>query len=437
MSGQFEFGGEIAWRPTRDYVENSRLVAFMTRHGLRDYEELLHRSVTDLEWFWSAVLADLGIEFYERPSRIVDTSGGIPWTRWCVDGRLNIVHNCLDKWIGTDVESRDALRWEGEEGLTRTMTYRQLFEDVNRCANGLRTLGVQQGDRVALFMPMCPELIVAFFATIKLGAIILPLFSGYGAEAVATRLRDADAGVLVTADGFWRRGQPVLMKAVADEAAAQCPSLRHMVVVPRLGQQPSLQAGRDWQWDDLVAGQSSAADTERTSAEDPLMIIYTSGTTGKPKGALHTHCGFPIKAAQDILHGLDLHPDETLWWVTDIGWMMGPWLIFGTLLLGATMMLYDGALDHPAPDRLWDLCEKHKVTALGISPTLIRALLKHGEAPVRAHDLSSLRKFASTGEPWNPAPWIVLFETVGRGKLPIINYSGGTEISGGILMGNV
>src|SRR3954465_9955465 len=245
MSGQFEFGGEIAWRPTRDYVENSRLVAFMTRHGLRDYEELLHRSVTDLEWFWSAVLDDLGIEFYDRPTRIVDTSGGIPWTRWCVDGRLNIVHNCLDKWIGTDVESRDALRWEGEEGLTRTMTYRQLFEDVNRCANGLRALGVERGDRIALFMPMCPELIVAFFATIKLGAIILPLFSGYGADAVATRVGDADASVLFTADGFWRRGQPVMMKSVADDAATACPSLKHVIVVPRLGRDVAMIAGRD------------------------------------------------------------------------------------------------------------------------------------------------------------------------------------------------
>ncbi len=186
-----------------------------------------------------------------------------------------------------------------------------------------------------------------------------------------------------------------------------------------------------------MAGASSEAEAEATAAEDPLMILYTSGTSGRPKGAVHTHCGFPIKAAQDIKQGLDLHADETLFWITDMGWMMGPWLVFGTLLLGATMMLYDGALDYPGPDRIWALVDRHRITTLGISPTLVRALLKHGEEPVRGHELSTLRKFGSTGEPWNPDSWLWLFETVGGGRLPIINYSGGTEISGGILMGNV
>ncbi len=437
MGGEFEFGGEIAWRPTREYIENSRLRKFITRHGLRDYQDLLRRSTTDLEWFWSAVLDDLGIEFYKRPSRVVDTSPGIPWTRWCVDGQLNIVHNCLDKWIGTAVEGREAVRWEGEEGVIRTLTYRQLFDDVSRCANALRTLGVQPGDRVALFMPMCPELIVAFFATIKLGAIILPLFSGYGADAVATRIRDAEASVLVTADGFWRRGQPVRMKAVADEAAAQCPSLRHVVVVSRLGEHPPIRGGRDWRWEGLLAGQSPLADTVRTSAEDPLMIIYTSGTTGRPKGALHTHCGFPIKAAQDLVHAFDVHTGETMYWISDMGWMMGPWEVFGMTLLAGTVVLFDGALDHPAPDRLWSLVARHRVNVLGVSPTLIRALMKHGAEPAARHDLSSLRILGSTGEPWNPESWKWLFEVIGRSRLPIINYSGGTEVSGGLVAGNV
>jgi acetyl-CoA synthetase len=437
MSGAFKPGGEIAWRPTAAYIENSRLREFIVRHGLADLEDLLRRSTTDLEWFWSAVLDDLGIEFYERPSRIVDTSPGLPWTRWCVDGRLNIVHNCLDKWIETPVGGRDAIRWEGEEGTTRVLTYRQLCDEVNRCANALRSLGVQRGDRVALFMPMCPELIVAFFATIKIGAIILPLFSGYGADAVATRVRDAEASVLFTADGFWRRGQAVEMKAVADTAAAQCPSLRHVVVVSRLGQPVGLQAGRDRRWEDLVPHQSPTAETERTAAEDPLMIIYTSGTTGRPKGALHTHCGFPVKAAQDIVHAFDAHAGETMYWISDMGWMMGPWEVFGMTLLGSTFVLFDGALDHPGPDRLWALVERHRVNILGVSPTLIRALMKHGTGPVARHDLSSLRILGSTGEPWNPESWRWLFEVAGRGLLPIINYSGGTEVSGGLVAGNV
>ena len=437
MGGDFEFGGEIAWRPTPEYIANSRLRDFMARHQLADYDDLLRRSTTDLEWFWSAVLDELGIEFYERPSRIVDTSNGIAWTRWCVDGRLNIVHNCLDKWIGTLVEQRPALHWEGEEGVTRTVTYGELWLDVNRCANALRTLGVRQGDRVALFMPMCPELIVAFFATIKLGGLILPLFSGYGADAVSTRLRDAEASVMFTADGCWRRGQPVHMKAVADEAALSSPSLRHMVVVSRLGRDVPLTPDRDHLWSALVPRQPSSCDTVRTSAEDPLMIIYTSGTTGRPKGAVHTHCGFPIKTAQDMVHAFDVHAGDTMYWISDMGWMMGPWEVFGMTLLGGTFVLYDGALDYPGPDRLWSLVERHRVNLLGVSPTLIRSLMKHGEEPVRRHDLSSLRILGSTGEPWNPESWRWLFDIAGGQRLPIINYSGGTEVSGGLVAGNV
>jgi acetyl-CoA synthetase len=437
MSGNFDFGGQIVWRPTPEYVTNSRLQQFISRHKLRDYADLLERSVTDLEWFWSAVLDDLGIEFYERPSRIVDTSPGLAWTRWCVGGRLNIVHNCLDKWIGTPVESRVAVRWEGEEGTIRTLTYRELFDQANRCANGLRSLGVSKGDRVALLMPMCPELVAAFFATIKIGAIILPLFSGYGADAVTTRLRDAEVTVLFTADGFWRRGQAVLLKSVADAAASAAPSLRHIIVVPRINVATDMTPGRDHWWSDLVPSQPGLCEAERTAAEDPLMIIYTSGTTGRPKGAVHTHCGFPIKAAQDMVHAFDVHAGETMYWVSDMGWMMGPWEVFGMTLLAGTFVLFDGALDYPGPDRLWSIIERHHVNVLGVSPTLIRSLMKHGEQPVREHDLSSLRVLGSTGEPWNPESWRWLFEVAGRKNLPIINYSGGTEVSGGLVAGNV
>jgi len=277
-------------------------------------------------------------------------------------------------------------------------------------------------------------------AIIKIGGIFLPLFSGFGAAAIVSRLNDADAKALFAAAGTYRRGKFCPMKPIADEAAAQIPTVRHLVVLNQAG---------EWLIEDLspaagpptsLSGPFDDAPTERTSAEDPMMIIYTSGTTGPPKGAVHTHCGFPIKSAQDMWHGLDLHADETLFWMTDMGWMMGPWEVFGTLLLGATMMLFDGAPDFPGPDRVWSLVDRHKVTALGVSPTLIRALRSRSggsDEIVHRHDLSSLRKFASTGEPWNPDPWMWLFQNVARGKLPIINYSGGTEISGGIVMGNV
>jgi len=435
-SGAFEFGGEIAWRPSPDVIEHSRLTAFMRRHDLADFDTLLHRSVAEPEWFWRAVFDDLGIEFYEPFTQALDVSKGPAWARWCVNGRLNIVHNCLDKWAGTPTDARPAIRWEGEEGTDGGLTYAELRAATNRCANALKALGVRQGDRVALFLPMGPELAAAFFAVVKIGAVVLPLFSGYGADAVAARLQDAEAALVITADGFWRRGQHVAMKTVADEAVAATPSVRHVLVVSRLGTAAATHP-RDRLWSDLVDRQPSACETERTSAEDPLMLIYTSGTTGRPKGAVHTHCGFPIKAAQDMAHGFDVQPGDTMYWVSDIGWMMGPWELFGMALIGGTSVLYDGALDYPGPDRLWTLVERHQVNILGVSPTLVRSLMKHGDAPVRAHDLSSLRILGSTGEPWNPEPWRWLFEVAGGGRLPIINYSGGTEVSGGLVSGNV
>ena len=435
-SDQFEFGGAIVWRPSQDYINRSRLVAFMTRHGLRDYGELMQRSTTDLDWFWRAVLDDLGIEFYEPYRDVIDLSAGPAHAKWCVGGRMNIVHNCLDKWAGTPTDHRDAIRWEGEEGVTRTLTYAELRREVNRCANGLRALGVARGDRVALFMPMCPELVTAFFAVIKIGGIVLPLFSGYGADAVATRLVDAGVTVLFTVDGFWRRGQRVPMKETADEALRSVPSVRHLIVVPRLRLDVPKRP-RDRTWSELVSPQSESSATEWTDADEPLMIIYTSGTTGRPKGAVHTHCGFPIKTAQDMVHCFDVQPGETMYWVSDMGWMMGPWEVMGMTLLAGTMVLYDGALDHPGPERLWSLVARHHVNVLGISPTLIRALMRHGDAPVRAHDVSTLRILGSTGEPWNLEPWRWFFDVVGRSRLPIINYSGGTEVSGGLVGGNV
>src|SRR5687767_8513764 len=428
-------GDAVAWRPSAEYIAGSRLQQFIARHGLRDYPDLLKRSTTDLEWFWRAVLDDLDIQFDEPYTSVLDTSRGIPWTRWCVGGRMNIVHNCLDKWMGTPVADRVAFRWEGEEAGTRQMTYGELWRAVSQCAAGLQALGVQKGDRVALFTPMCPELIVAFFAVIRLGGLVLPLFSGYGADAVATRLNDAEAAFVVTADGFWRRGQQVRMKPVADDAVAAAPSVRRVVVVPRLGIDVAMHTRDTW-FADIMQPRAECPN-EATDAEDPLMLIYTSGTTGRPKGAVHTHCGFPIKAAQDMAHCFDVHAGETMYWVSDIGWMMGPWEIFGMTLLGGTFVMYDGALDHPGPDRLWSLVERHRVNILGVSPTLVRSLMRHGEDPVRRHDLSSLRILGSTGEPWNPDPWRWFFDVAGGSRLPIINYSGGTEVSGGLVAGNV
>ncbi|MBN1447931.1 MAG: AMP-binding protein [Bacteroidetes bacterium] len=437
MSNTFDFGGDIVWRPSRDDIDRSNLTAFMSEHGITSFDELMRRSTEDVAWFTEAVLRFLDIRFTKPYSRVIDLEEGIQFPRWCVDGEMNIVSSCLDKWAADALHrERPAFIWEGEEGCIRTLHYGELAEEVNRCANALRTLGFTKGDVIGLYMPMTPEIVIALFAIAKIGGIILPLFSGYGEHAVASRLRDADAAGLFTADGFYRRGDVVDLKHIVDAALQDVPTIRHVIVQRRTGHGIPMQDGRDVWWHELIPKQDTFADTEPTSAEDVLMIIYTSGTTGRPKGAVHTHCGFPVKSAQDMAFGTDVHPDDLIYWMTDMGWMMGPWLVFGATLLGASFFLFDGAPDVPGPDRLWDMVERHRISILGISPTLVRALMKHGLEPVRAHDLDSLRVFASTSEPWNPEPWMWLFRDVGESRRPIVNYSGGTEISGGILMGN-
>ena len=433
----FPFGQQVVWQPNPRWMAESNIQRLMERHGIPDYDTLFQRSVEDIAWFWEAALEDLDIQFYRNFDQIVDLSKGIENPKWCVGGEMNIVHNCLDKWMGTTTGNRAALRWEGEEGVTQILSYADLYAEVNRCANALRELGLGKGDAVGLYMPMVPELAIAFLAVIKIGGIILPLFSGYGPTAVATRLADADAKALITADGMFNKEKKVPLKPLADEALKDVPTVKHVIVVNRVGlENPPWQAGRDHWWQDLVPGQSPRAETLRTSAEDVLMIIYTSGTTGRPKGAVHTHCGFPVKAAQDMFHPMDLKPEDTMYWMTDMGWMMGPWEVFGTLLIGATMVFYDGAPDFPEVDRLWQLVQDHHITHLGVSPTLIRALKPHGSGPVEKHDISCLRMAGSTGSPWDPESWMWLFKHVLQGKKPILNYSGGTEISGGIVCGN-
>ncbi len=437
QSKTFPFGQEIAWQPNQKWIKASNLQRFMDRYGIASYDDLLARSVADIGWFWDAVMADLDIQFQRPYTSIVDMSAGPALPRWCVDGEMNIVHNCLDKWQGTIHATQPALRWEAEEGYSESMSYAQLHEQVCQCANALRSLGLGKGDAIGLYMPMISELAVAFLAIVKIGGIVLPLFSGYGPSAIASRLADANAKAVFAADGLMRRGKVVPMKQVLDEALLSVPSVEHVIVVNRVAlPQIPYTTPRDVWWHELVPHQSTQATTEQTSAEDTLMIIYTSGTTGRPKGAVHTHCGFPVKAAQDMRHAMDVKAGDTVYWMTDMGWMMGPWLIFGALLNGASMLFYDGAPDHPAPDRVWEMCARHGVTLLGLSPVLVRALMPHGPDLVARHTLTALRAIGSTGSPWDPDSWLWIFEHVlGRAK-PILNYTGGTEVSGGILAGN-
>jgi len=416
----------FAWSPSERYLARSRLRHFAAAHGFPDFASLHRWSIEDLEGFWRAVDRDIGLVWKTPYDRVLDTSRGMPWTTWWLGGRMNFVATAL-----RHDSSRTAIIFEGEEGTTRQLTFGELGSAVRRCAAGLRALGVKPGDRVGIFLPLTPECAIATLAVAAIGAIYTPIFSGYASDAIAGRLRDCDASVLITADGFLRRGQVIQMKETADAAVDGAPSVRLVIVVPRLGRNIRLR-DREVTWDFMMA-QGTDESLADTSPEDPYMLIYTSGTTGRPKGAVHVHGGFPVKAAQDLAHVFDLQSGDLLWWFTDIGWMMGPWLIAGGLINGATILLYDGAPDFPDAGRVWSIVQRHRVTHLGISPTAIRGLMRAGEEPVRRHDRSSLFVLGSTGEPWNPEPWWWYFGVVGEKRAPLINYSGGTECSGGIL----
>ncbi|HEY3064698.1 MAG TPA: AMP-binding protein [Methylomirabilota bacterium] len=424
---------EIVWRPTPEIMRSARIARFMARHGVPSLEALQQRSVEDLEWYWDAVSKDLGLSWTRPYTRVLDESRGIAWPRWFVGGEINLAANCVDRHLQDGRGDKPAIVWEADGGDTRTLTYAELGAEVNRVAGALARLGIAAGDRVGIFLPMSPEAAVATLAVVRLGAIYTPCFSGYGAQAVASRLQDCEATVLITADGFHRRGQVVRLKETADEAVAACPSVRHVLVARRLGRDVPWTRGRDRWWHEEIADQPTERPALGVDAERPCLIIYTSGTTGRPKGAVLTHGGFAIKPAHDWAYLFDVGETDRVAWLTDLGWLMGPMLITATLVLGGTAVLFEGVPDHPGPDRLWALAARHRVTVMGLSPTAVRALMPHGADWATRHDLGALRILGSTGEPWNPEPFQWLFENVGRRRVPIINYSGGTEISGGII----
>ena len=428
----------VAWRPDPRAATDARLARFLAATEEPSLEAIQARATADPAWFWGAATDDIAIPWARRPRVVADFSGGPAWTRWWTGASFDWSWAAVEPRAARDPDGI-AITWEGEDGTILDLTNRELAGAVWLAAEQIRGYGVEEGDRVGILMPMLPETVVAVLAVSRMGAIFTPIFSGYGAPAIAARLADCGAKMLITADGFRRRGTWVDLKSVADAAVAAAPSIEHVLVAIRAGDAIDLPwtEGRDIRWaHPFDLGPDPDGPIER-DPETPYMVIYTSGTTGRPKGAVHVHGGFPIKAAQDLAHTFDLTERDSLFWFTDLGWMMGPWAIAGTLLLGARLVLYEGAPDFPGPDRLWSLVERHKVTHLGLSPTVIRALMAHGEEPVRAHDRSSLRVLGSTGEPWNPEPWWWYFREVGEGRCPVINYSGGTEVSGGIVGGNV
>ena len=415
------------WEPTPDVVEHSRAGAFMREQGIDGWRELERRSQDDIGWFWDAIVKHLGIEFSTPYERVFDDSRSPMWTTWFGGGRINLTANCVDRHARATPDQLAVIA-EREDGEVRTVSYAELGALTDRLANALLSRGVAPGDAVGLFLPMGVEVVAAFYAVCKIGAIAVPIFSGFGAPAVAARLADAGAVALITCDAVPRRGKPVAVKALADEALAGAPAVHTVIVHDRLGTEPPMQAGRDLAWADAVDRQSPDLDAPALDPETPMMVIYTSGTTGRPKGAVHVHGGFLVKIAQECAFQTDVHAGDRFTWMTDMGWIMGPKIVVGAGALGATLVLSEGAPDYPGPGRMWELVERHRLSVLGVSPTLIRALRSHGDEPVTAHDRSSLRILASTGEPWNPEPYRWLFEVGGEGRCPIINLSGGTEV---------
>ncbi|MDI7268432.1 MAG: AMP-binding protein [Myxococcota bacterium] len=424
---------DIVWEPRGEYIENSNVVRFMRKHGLRTFEELHRWSVEDIGRFWDACLEDRGVEWFRKYDKTYDTgdSKSFEWTRWFVGGKINIAHNALDRHARTPASAdRPAFIWEGEDGAVQEWSYRRLYEEANRCANALRSLGIGKGDAVGFYVPMTPELVVAFWACLKIGAAIVPVFSGFGPQALAVRLQDAGARLLFTADGSYRRGKTFRIKPGADEAVAAAPSVERVIVVRRLGADVPMTPGRDIWWHDIVPRQSPEAVTEPLDAEHRSMILFSSGTTGRPKGTVHTHAGALAQMAKELGFAFDVGPDSRFFWFTDIGWMMGPWMIVGVQHHGGMHFIYEGAPDHPGPDRIWDMIERHRLTHLGISPTAIRLLRRSDDSWVDRHAMPTLRYLGSTGEVWDRESWLWCFHKVGKGRLPIINISGGTEMVG-------
>jgi acetyl-CoA synthetase len=399
----------MIWNPTQTWIESTNIWRFMQRLGFHDREAFLRFSRENPERFWDELMREMRVEWFEPYRQVLDATRGPEWTQWFIGGQINIAHNCLDRWADSD---RVACIWEGENGATRTVTFHEVRQEANRVANGLLALGLEPGDRVALCVPVIPEILSIVYGCFKAGLTVVPIFAGFGAGAIATRLEDSGARVLFTADFLERRGKLIPL-------ASKMPPFNGRTIVLRT---PS--------WRDFLEAQTPEAPTLPLDSEANAFILYTSGTTGKPKGTVHTHAGSLAQIGKEIWLGFDHRDDDLFFWLSDIGWMMGPWTILGNHLFGGAIFLYDGAPDFPGPSRLWEIIERHRITTFGVSPTAIRVLSK---SPAGLPPMDSLRLLGSTGEPWDDKSWLWFFERVGRRRCPIINISGGTEIAGSFL----
>ena len=409
------------------YFPNPDLAA---QANVKEYESLYRKSLQDPQSFWAERAAEL--EWYQPWEKVLDDSNP-PFFKWFVGGKTNIIHNALDRHMHTFRKNKLALIWEGEPGDVRTSSYFSLNREVCKFSNVLRSMGVKKGDIVTIYLPRVPEQIIAMLACAKIGAPHSVVYGGFSVEALAERIEDAESRVLITADGGWLRGKIVALKDIADEAMARQPTIEACIVVKRTGKEVYMEPGRDYWYNDLMSLPIStpACFTEQMDAEDPLFILYTSGTTGRPKGILHTHGGYMVHTYTTLKYVFDLKDEDRYWCAADPGWITGhSYIVYGPLLNGATSFMYEGAPNHPYPNRWWRMVEYYGISILYTAPTAIRGLMRFGDNWANRHDLSSLRLLGSVGEPINPEAWRWYYNVIGKRRCPIMDTWWQTETGG-------
>jgi acetyl-CoA synthetase len=404
-----DYGGEFVYFPSNEVVEQSNLDSLRKFFNLNSLEELYSYADKEIEKFYEGIVTHMGIWFFKRFDRIRESEDGKEFTKWFTGGKINITFNCVERH---KQRKKDAIRWENESGDVGSLTFEQLDEKTGKLAGALLDMGIKKGDRVGIFMPMMAEAIIAMYAIMRIGAVAVPMFSGYGRESVDVRVKDAGIRYIFTVDSYERKGKKVKM---AD------------TIKGIEGTDLIVAGGDGWKYNfqNLLDG-GHYVSSVHTDSEDPAIMLYTSGTTGKPKGTVHVHGGALVNITKEVYYYTDLKPDGVIYWITDLGWMMGPWEIIGANSIGASVFIYPGAVDYPNMERVWDMVERNHITVLGLSPTFVRTAKSKGVT--RA--FNGLKAFASTGEPWDTESWMYLFEKLGGGKIPICNVSGGTDIIG-------